>query len=75
MSTLEEWGATITETTAYRTPVIAYNIPGLRDSVYQHLCLHVSGLGDVEQLAKAITHLLTDHELRSRLAENAYRHT
>jgi len=30
--------------------------------------------GNIERLAQATAHLLTDHGLRDRLAENAYRH-
>ena len=73
-STREGWGQTVIEAAAYRTPTVAYDVPGLRDSVRHMETGMLVKPGDIEQLAKTITHLLTDHDLRDRLAENAYRH-
>jgi len=73
-STIEGWGITITEAMTCGTPAIAYNVPGLRDSV-KHMETGVLVVpGNIKQLAKTITHLLTNHELRNRFAENAYKH-
>ena len=73
-STIEGWGMVITEATACRTPAVAYNVPGLRDSIKDMETGILIEPGNIEHLAKAVTHLLTDHDLRDRLAENAYRH-
>jgi len=70
----EGWGQTVIEAASYMTPTVAYSVPGLKDSV-KHLKTGVLiAPGDIKQLAKTITHLLTNHALRNRLAENAYRH-
>ena len=70
----EGWGQTVLEAAACKTPAVAYNVPGLRDSVKHMKTGILIESGDIEQLAKAVTHLLIDHELRDRLAENAYRY-
>jgi len=73
-SIIEGWGMVITEAAACRTPPITYSVPGLRDSVKDTETGILVEPGNIEKLAKAITHLLTDHGLRNRLAEKAYRH-
>ena len=57
-----------------RTPVVAYRVPGLKDSIKHMETGILVEPGNVEQLAEAIVWLLTDDKLRSRLAENAYRY-
>ena len=59
---------------ACKTPAIAYRVPGLRDSVEDMETGILVELGDIEELAKAITWLLADGSLRNRLGENAYRY-
>lgn len=73
-SMVEGWGITITEAAACRTPAVAYNVPGLRDSVKHMKTGILVESGDIEQLAKAIAWLLTDDSLRNKLSENAYRY-
>jgi len=73
-STIEGWGMVVTEAATCRTPAIAYNVPGLRDFVKHMETGILVKLGNIEQLAKTITWLLTDDNLRNRLAENAYRY-
>lgn len=73
-SVREGWGQTVLEAAACGAPSVAYNVPGLRDSV-KHM---ETGLlvkpGDVEGLAKAIITLLTDTDLWKKLSENAFRY-
>ena len=73
-SMIEGWGITVTEAAACKTPAIAYNVPGLRDSVKHMQTGILVEPGDMEQLAKAITWLLADSSLRNKLSENAYRY-
>jgi len=57
-----------------RTPTVAYNVLGLRDSVKHMETGMLVETGNMEQLAKTIVWLLMDVDLRNRLAENAYRY-
>lgn len=61
------------EAAALKTPTIAYDVPGLRDSVKHMETGVLVRPGDVEGLAAAITTLLRNDPLRTRLAENAHR--
>lgn len=72
-STKEGWGLTITEAAACATPAVAYNVPGLRDSVIHGETGLLVKPGDVKALAQAITLLLADSQMREKLGENAYR--
>ena len=72
-STVEGWGMTITEAAACGTPAVAYNVPGLKDSVRHMETGILVKLGNIKQLAKIIVWLLADDDLRNRLAKNAYR--
>ncbi|TAE23450.1 MAG: glycosyltransferase family 1 protein [Candidatus Kapaibacterium sp.] len=67
----EGWGIINIEANACGTPVIAANVPGLRDAV-QH---EVSGLlydyGDIPTLAELLRRVLTDTALQTRLAHGA----
>ena len=60
-SMVEGWGMTITEAAACGTPAVAYNVPGLRDSVKHMETGILVEPGNIEQLAKTIavsyTHL------------------
>ncbi len=67
----EGFGITVLEAAACRTPTVAYNVPGLRDSI-KHLETGILvASGDIEALAKAIITLLNNPELRRKLAENS----
>ncbi len=70
----EGFGLTVLEAALCRTPTVAYDVAGFRDSV-KHM---ETGLlvkpGDVEGLAKAIITLLTDTDLWKKLSENAFRY-
>lgn len=67
----EGWGITVIEANACGTPTIAYNVPGLRDSVkhgYNGLLVED---GNVKALAETIVSLLKDDNLREKLRKNA----
>jgi len=69
----EGFGLTVLEAAACRTPTVAYNVPGLRDSVKHMETGILVEPGNIEAFAEAVIRLLRDSKLRSRLAENAYR--
>jgi glycosyltransferase involved in cell wall biosynthesis len=67
----EGFGISVIEAQAFGVPVVAYDVPGLRDSV-KHL---VSGIlvkdGDVNAFANALTMICKDKTLREKLAKGA----
>ena len=67
----EGWGLNVIEANALGTPVVAYNVPGLRDSVRHMETGILVEDGDIEKMAKAIITLIEDNELRERLSKNA----
>ncbi|MBA3332093.1 MAG: glycosyltransferase family 4 protein [Actinobacteria bacterium] len=73
-SVREGWGLTVTEGARLGTPAVAYDGPGLRDSV-------VDGQTGVltprmpEAMAAAVAALLRDGARYERLRENAWRHS
>jgi len=68
----EGWGITVLEANAWGTPAIAYDVPGLRDSIRdRETGLLIRPPGDVEKLADGIVQVLTDLELRQKLSRNA----
>ena len=69
----EGWGVTVLEANACGTPCIAYDVPGLRDSIIDaETGILVRADGDVENLAEAIIMVLEDDELREKLSKNAF---
>jgi len=68
----EGWGITVIEANACGTPAIAYDVPGLRDSIVDgETGLLVRENGSVEKLAEVIVKVLVDKQLRERLSRNA----
>ncbi|MDH3251452.1 MAG: glycosyltransferase family 4 protein [Ignavibacteria bacterium] len=70
-STKEGWGLTVIEANACGIPVVASNVPGLRDAVKDNETGLLYPYGDTHALAEQLTKLLTDEALRHRLARNA----
>jgi glycosyltransferase involved in cell wall biosynthesis len=66
-SAKEGWGLTVIEANSCGVPVIASDVPGLRDSVIDERTGLLFEYGNVEQLAQKILLLLRDENLRSRL--------
>ena len=70
-SVMEGWGLTVIEANACGTPVIAFNVPGLRDSIIDGETGLLVPYGDVKALANAIIKVLSEEELREKLSGNA----
>jgi len=66
----EGWGQVVTDANALGTPVVGYDVPGLRDSIRDGF----NGLlveGTPGALADGVTRVLLDEGLRKKLSENA----
>jgi glycosyltransferase involved in cell wall biosynthesis len=70
-STKEGWGISVVEAAACGVPTVAYNVPGLRDSVRNSETGVLVQFGDVVSLADSITKVLLDDEFRVSLSRNA----
>ncbi|MGQ4834507.1 MAG: glycosyltransferase family 4 protein [Candidatus Asgardarchaeia archaeon] len=67
----EGWGITVIEANAFGTPCIAYNVPGLRDSIKHNYNGLLVRNGDITSLQLAIEKIIVDNNLRKRLSINA----
>jgi glycosyltransferase involved in cell wall biosynthesis len=67
----EGWAISVIEANACGTPAIAYNVPGLRDSINDGETGLLVPYSNIEELANAIVSILTDSELRQRLSSGA----
>lgn len=67
----EGWGLVVTEANAMGTPVVAYNVAGLRDSVKNELTGILVTDNSPEGLAEAATVLLRDKERLAELCHEA----
>jgi len=63
-SVKEGWGISVIEANACGTPAIAYDVPGLRDSIQNGRTGWLVPSGDIEALAATITQVLTESQLR-----------
>lgn len=70
-SAKEGWGLTVIEANACGVPVIASDVPGLRDSVLHEKTGLLYEYGNIEQLAEKILLVLRDRNLRARLSNEA----
>lgn len=70
----EGWGLTVTEAAQAGTPAVAYDIPGLRDSIVPGRTGLLSDQ-DPAALAVELERVLTDEPLRQRLRNSALAHT
>ena len=70
----EELRVTILGATSCKARAVAYDVLGLRDSIKHMETGLLVELGNIDELVRAIRHLLIDSNLRSELAENAYRY-
>jgi len=71
----EGWGQTIIEAAACGTPSIAYDVPGLRDSVRHMETGILVEPGNIVELANAVRKLMTGDEEWSKLSLKAYEHS
>ena len=67
----EGWGLTVIEANACFTPVVATDVPGLRDAVVHGETGVLIPLGDPDAMARALIRLIQDRQERERLARNA----
>jgi glycosyltransferase involved in cell wall biosynthesis len=70
-SAKEGWGLTVIEANACGVPVVASDVPGLRDSVVDEKTGLLYEFGNIEQLAQKIMLVLRDENLRNRMRQNA----
>jgi glycosyltransferase involved in cell wall biosynthesis len=67
----EGWGLTVIESNRVGTPVVASDVPGLRDSVRDGETGLLAPYGDVDAFADAIGRLLADEGLARRMSHAA----
>ncbi len=70
-SSVEGWGITVIEANAAGTPVIAANVPGLRDSVKDNITGVLVEPKNIEKFAEAMMTLIEDEEKRRQLSKEA----
>lgn len=70
-SLMEGWGITTIEANACGTPVVASNVPGLRDSVRNPHTGYLVKHGDYELFAKRITEIIINKKLRQSMSTQA----
>ncbi|MCX6142316.1 MAG: glycosyltransferase family 4 protein [Ignavibacteriales bacterium] len=70
-SVKEGWGLTVIEANACGVPVVASDVPGLRDSVVDEKTGLLYEFGNIEQLAQKITLVLRDENLRNKMRVDA----
>ncbi|MCU0454311.1 MAG: glycosyltransferase family 4 protein [Bacteroidetes bacterium] len=70
-SAKEGWGLTVVEANACGVPVIASDVPGLRDSVIDGTTGWLYPYGDLERLAAMMERVLRDVPERQRVAREA----
>lgn len=71
-SQMEGWGITVLEANACRTPVIASDTKGLRDSIVDGKTGVLVRVRDTKQLSKELTRVVRDPIHREELSKNAY---
>lgn len=70
-SSKEGWGVTVIESNACGTPVIASNVPGLRDAVVDGRTGYLVPYGDINGFADRIVEVLQNEVLRKTLTDEA----
>jgi glycosyltransferase involved in cell wall biosynthesis len=74
-SVREGWGLNVVEANALGVPAVAYDVPGLRDSIQDGQTGLLVTSGDVQTLAEGLLRVLEDEELRGRLSENVLKYS
>lgn len=70
-SSMEGWGITSIEANACATPIVAANVPGLRDSVKDGYNGFLIDTADERDFEVAVMRLVTDTKLRRKMMKNA----
>ena len=71
----EGFGLNIIEANACGTPCIAYDVPGLKDSILDYKTGVLVNPQNVNSLAVMIKKLILDNELRYKLSKNAIKYS
>lgn len=69
----EGWGLSNIEANACGTPVLASDVPGLRDSVVSGETGFLFEYGNKEKLAEIMIKVMSDHSLREKLSQGGMR--
>jgi glycosyltransferase involved in cell wall biosynthesis len=69
----EGWGFVAMEAQSFGCPVVAFNVPGIRDSVVNNETGMLVDFGNVDALSNALNVLATNNETLKRMSENAIR--
>lgn len=67
----EGWGVTVIEANACGAPVVASDVPGLRDAVQDGVTGVLVGYGDVRSLASSVVLMLRNPRVREEFSERA----
>jgi glycosyltransferase involved in cell wall biosynthesis len=70
-SVREGWGLNVVEANALGVPCVAYDVPGLRDSIQDCQTGLLVKSGNVQALAEGLFRVLEDEELREEFSKNA----
>ncbi|HYV33602.1 MAG TPA: glycosyltransferase, partial [Candidatus Limnocylindria bacterium] len=70
-SLMEGWGITVIEANACGAPVVAANVPGLRDSVQNPHTGYLVEHGNVEKFSQRISELIENQELHAQMRQDA----
>lgn len=70
-SVKEGWGISVIEANACGTPAIAYDVPGLRDSIQHQKTGLLVSYGNWKELANTLVTILKDSSRRENLSKNA----
>jgi glycosyltransferase involved in cell wall biosynthesis/O-antigen/teichoic acid export membrane protein len=72
-SVREGWGLVVIEANSVGTPAVAYDVPGLRDSVRDGLTGRLAAPGNPEELARETLNLLADPNGYREMSQHATR--
>ncbi len=74
-SVREGWGLNVLEANALGVPCVAYDVPGLRDSILDEETGLLAESGNVRELSEKVVRVLGDSSFRERLASKALEHS
>ncbi|QRF74984.1 UDP-D-galactose:(glucosyl)lipopolysaccharide-1,6-D-galactosyltransferase [Thermoplasmatales archaeon] len=70
-SVKEGWGLSNMESQSFGCPVVAYDVPGVRDSVRNYVTGRLVEFGNITALASSATELLTNSSLLNQYSERS----
>lgn len=68
----EGWGIGAMEAQSYGCPVVAYDVPGIRDSVINGITGILVEKRNVRELGKALIDLISDKNRLNKMSKEAY---